>query len=270
MGERILISYLVRKNEVVPESRRLTFVLGKFDQIKEEEANKDQLPSVSELEGANTALHSQYKNPLIYFLCKSSVGDKVKKSEMGDRPVRSGDHVAMANYNNYKIKHPTGDWEGINLITAGKNEAGEDLFLGFGLNSSGVREREILEKFVDAHNKASRSEKVLEKDAELMEFRDQLKYTTAQFRTEMLNQSIPGLNLKDKITAKDLPEYIPISIRFNDGRVAELLTLSPEVVASHLESALASQNRSTQESFHVRSLEVNNETLKESVCVKLF
>jgi hypothetical protein len=73
-----------------------------------------------------------------------------KEGEIGERDVNVGDWYYFYNHPKYLLKHPGGAWQGENAIYMGRNDAGEQLWSGFGAHN--VTEPEMYQHMVEAYN----------------------------------------------------------------------------------------------------------------------
>ncbi len=80
--------------------------------------------------------------------------DTASPGEIGSRPVVAGDMCHLRGVFFYRNKHPAGTSSGFNVVCVGKNEAKEDLFIGFGPNTfiKPLTEREFQEVFIRYYN----------------------------------------------------------------------------------------------------------------------
>lgn len=89
-------------------------------------------------------------NPLNALTTSTDAAKERNTGEFDKRPAKEGEWYYFYNHPKYLLKHPAGAFQGENCFYMGHNEAGEQIWRGFGVEA--VTEQEMLEEMAHAHN----------------------------------------------------------------------------------------------------------------------
>lgn len=89
-------------------------------------------------------------NPLGKFMKRTDAAANDNAGTLGKRPAKKGEWYYFNNHPHYLLKHPGGSYQGENAFCMGTNQAGEQIWRGFGVDN--VTEEVMLQKMMAAYN----------------------------------------------------------------------------------------------------------------------
>lgn len=120
-----------------------------LDVLKEERFNRIFGGAVGQLLNVSFSSRDDKFQPMNYFV---NVTQSSKEGEMGARPIKVGQVVAIGGVENYKERYPFGVWGNINVVCS--NEiSGQQRFIGLGTNPEGDSESKICSQLLENNNK---------------------------------------------------------------------------------------------------------------------
>jgi peptidoglycan hydrolase-like protein with peptidoglycan-binding domain len=135
--------------------------------------------------------------PVESFMTQTEAAKTGDAGTIGARPVKVGEWYYFYNHPKFLLKHPGSDWQGENAVYMGLNDAGKQIWSGFG--ASNVTEQEMLNKMVAAYN-GERSDRD----------REVLQQSFGDSPPEIYIEKYPGGEFPETITAENIlndPEY---------------------------------------------------------------